>query len=209
VAEVSGFSQFLEFMAGAEFFTLLGPFLLAWMLYYIALEKADFLWGEDGSKLERLPPVISLFLAFFTARFLVMNPWYQTYFSDFFGLITIGLAGVLGLFSVLAFSGYTDEILKTPALVILLLMIAGSAFVVSGGFGPPILNQMPFRQALSSGFNWMLRSGAIWLVGIGAVVWYVARPVDNNGGNSTSVWKALLDADEFMNLGEDDEGPGG
>lgn len=202
MAEVSGFENFLEVMAGADAFTLLLPFLLSWIVYYIALTKADFLF-DGKEKLKRLPPVIALFLAFFTARFIVVNPWYQSFFSEFFGLITIGIVGLLGLYTVLSFSDYGDEVIRTPAMVLLLLMITGAAFVASGGFGEPFLTSVPYAEAIQAGINWTVQSGAIWLVFIGLVVWYVARPVDqDDNGSNVLEWLINAELNDEDNPGE-------
>lgn len=194
MAEVTGFSKFLETMAGADAFTLLLPFILSWTVFYIALQKADFLWGDDA-RLQRLPPILSLFLAFFTARFIVLNPWYQTFFIDFFGRVTIGIVGVLGMFALLAFSGYTEEVISRPALATLLLLMAGASFWAAGGFGPPFA--IPYVETLRAWFVWTIETGAIWLGLIGVVIWYVARPPSEGDGG-----RSIMD---LFNLQVDDD----
>jgi len=193
VAEVSGFSEFLQFMAGADAFTLLLPFLLSWIVYYLALDKAEFLFGD--SDLENMPPVLALIMAFFTARFIVLNPYYQQFFITYFGKITIGVIGILGLFTMLAFVGYEKTVINRGAFVVFVLMAVGAAFLSAGGFGPPIIEGIGLSQAAAVGMslvNWSLETGAIWAVVIGTVVWLIVKEPSEDG-NDDSMGVGLLD----------------
>ncbi|MFB6158284.1 MAG: hypothetical protein ABEJ95_01340 [Candidatus Nanohalobium sp.] len=183
MADVSGFSEFIGFMAGADAFSLLLPFLLSWMVFYIALEKADFVFPDD---LENMAPLMALIMAFFTARFIVMNPFYQTFFIDFFGKITIGVIGILGLLTMLAFVGYEQSVINKGAFVVFILMSVGAAFVYAGGFGPPIVQEFGVFSMINNGMVWLLETGAIWAVVVGGAIWFVTKePSSQEEENST------------------------
>ena len=192
MAEVSGFSQFIEFMAGADAFTLLLPFLLSWMVFYFALEQADFLFS---GKMDNMPPLVALILAFFTARFIVLNPFYQTFFIDFFGKITIGIIGVLGLLTLLAFVGYEDKIINKAAFALFMIMSAGAAFIYAGGLGPPLIQGSGALTALQGLLTWSLESGAVWALVIGLTLFFIVKEPSESGGNGVSPLKWLLNAE--------------
>ena len=187
-------------MAGADTFTLLLPFLLSWMVYYIALEKADFIFDEDS--LGNLPPVIALVMAFFTARFIVLNPFYQTFFIDFFGKISVGIVGVLGLFTLLAFTGYHKRVIQAPGMVLTLIAMAGAAFIAAGGFGPPWITNSAAIGYLVAAFNWSLETGAIWLLVIGGVMAFALSDPDD--GSDISLWRQFAHPKEAWLAADDD-----
>jgi hypothetical protein len=176
LAEVSGFSSFLSFLVEVDAFTLLFPFVLAWMLFYVAIERTGLF---DESNLNRFVPVISLVMAFFTARFLVEVSFYQSFFSFFFGKIVIGLTAILGLFTLLQFAGVNvgnNDQLNTGIKWLAALM-AGAAFIWAGGFGPSLFGPEETQSGLMkflSGFSeLLLGNGVIWLIIIAAPLAYL------------------------------------
>lgn len=132
---------------------------------------------------------MAMLLAFFTARFLVVQEFYQTFFSQFFGRVVIGLASILGLFTLLGMAGMdingNDDIndyLKWVAVA-----MAGAAFIWAGGFGPAIFGPEALTGPLGSVvgiFNYILTSGAIWFLVIGAAMLYImGAGTDSDDGN--------------------------
>lgn len=188
MAEVSGFSNILSLLTGVDAFSLLFPFLLAWMLYYAMIEKSEIF---DDTSLNNAPPIMAMLLAFFTARFLVMQPFYQTFFSQFFGRVVIGLASILGLFTLLGMSGISingdnsiNDIVKWIAAA-----MAGAAFIWAGGFGPAIFGPEALTGPLGSVvgiFNYILTSGAIWFLVIGAAMLYIMETGSSSSSSSSS-----------------------
>ena len=186
--EVSGFSNIISLLTGADAFSLLFPFLLAWMLYYAAIEKVDLF--KDDSGLENAPPVMAMILAFFTARFLVMRPFYQTFFSDFFGKVVIGLASLLGLYTLAAFAGfnvndYGDDD-DNPYILYVAVLMAGAAFVWAGGFGPAMFGFEDVGGALGAILSATFETGFIWLLVIAGTMLAVMRTGNDNatGGDA-------------------------
>jgi hypothetical protein len=176
LVEVSGFQSFLTFLTGVDAFSLLFPFILAWLLYYAAIEKTGIF--NEGS-LNNFAPVVSLLLAFFTARFLVTVPFYQSFFADFFGKVVIGLASLLGLYTLLSFSGWDfgggddiDDYIKWIGAA-----MAGAAFIWAGGFGPAIFGAEEIGggagAVISTISSLLFESGFFWLLIIGAPLAYL------------------------------------
>jgi hypothetical protein len=189
LAEVGGIVNLIELGRQNKVFTLLLPFLLAWILYYFALDEADFLFPEN---MDNFPPVVALILASFTVVFLYLQPWYQDFFWKFFGNISIALTGLLGLLTLLGFAGYQKSVIKRGVFVVFLLALAGTSFLVAGGFGPPAIQGMSAYGIAKTLAIWTIESGAVWLLAIGAIMWYVARGTGDSS-ESTSILHKVLD----------------
>jgi hypothetical protein len=168
LADPSGFSNLLSILTGADAFSLMFPFILAWLLYYAAIEKSKVF--EDTS-LDNAPPLMAMILAFFTARFLVTTTYYQTFFTDFFGKIVIGLASILGFFTLLTFSGIDVGKDNTASTVIKATagLMAAAAFIWAGGFGV-ITGEGQLTGMAANVVNGLLGSGLIWLLVIGVAM---------------------------------------
>lgn len=182
---VSGFETFLSFLTGVDAFSLLFPFILAWLLYYVALEQINTF---DDSSLDNFIPVMSLILAFFTARFLVANPFYQSFFADFFGKLVIGLGSLLGLYTIMSFTGFDVNGNDTANNIVkwIAASMAGAAFIWAGGFGPAIFGADEIGGGIGTGISafssLLFESGLIWLIVIGLPLGYIMIN-DRNGGN--------------------------
>jgi len=185
VAEVSAFSNLISLLTGVDAFTLLFPFLLAWMLYYAMIDKSSIF---DDTELSNAPPIVAMILAFFTARFLVMQPFYQTFFSDFFGKIVIGLASILGLFTLLGMSGMevsgNDDL--NDYVKFIAAAMAGAAFIWAGGFGPAIFGTGDVAEVITGIINYTVSSGLIWLLVIGGAVAVVMLPESSQSSSQSS-----------------------
>lgn len=188
MAEVSGFSSLLSMLTGVDAFSLMFPFFLAWMLYYAMIEKAKIF---EETELENAAPVMALILAFFTARFLVIQDFYQDFFAIFFGKVVIGLASILGLFTLLGFAGIdvTDDETVNGAVKWIAAAMAGAAFIWAGGFGRQIFTPGEIGNGIigaAVGFlSFLITSGAIWWILIGGgMIWlmYQGRNNDDGGG---------------------------
>jgi hypothetical protein len=145
---------------------------------------------------------LALILAFFTARFIAANPVDLTFFTDFFGRVTLGIIGLLGLFTILAFAGYEDKIFNKLGLAILLTAGAGFTFFYLGF--RPVFNDIGLLAAAESILFWMLETGAIWAVVVAVVIWLVIREPGSSGESGTSLWK-LFNKD----IVDDGDGPEG
>lgn len=184
MAEASAFSNFLSLLAGVDAFTLMFPFVLAWLLYYAAIEKVGF-FDEIGG-LDNAAPIVSLILAFFTARFLVVQPFYQSFFSVFFGKIVIGLGSLLGLYTLLSFTGFEINGDDTANKVVkwIAAAMAGAAFIWAGGFGPAIFSPQEIGgglgAAISALYSLVFETGAFWLIIIVVALGWLMMEGNNN-----------------------------
>lgn len=197
---VAGFNTFLEQMAAMDFFTGVLPLVLTYVVLYAGLKQVPVLNNSDNN----FPPVIALIGALFTARFIVVNPTYQSFFVDFWAKLVVGLMGFIGLLVLLAFTGYKmdeNSALKTPLTVMIMIGIIVSAFVTAGGLGfrPELLqlaNIMPM-------VNWMLESGMIWILAVVGALWWVSQDGSDKKTQdymapffSNKWWKGMMDDDE-------------
>jgi len=201
VAEVSGFESVISLMTQADAFTLLLPFLLSYLVFKFALDNVSLFNDTDFGNMS---PVIALILAFFTARFIVVNPFYQSFFVDFFGKLIIGIVGILGFGVLLAFSGYDLDGTNLPIMAVIMSAIVGAAFLTAGGFGPAWVEASVAYAYARQAAVWTLESGAIWLLVIVGVLAFTAGGDD--GGDSPSILRALFDGEYATRtlLGDED-----
>ncbi len=184
MAEVSGFANFIQFLTGADAFSLLFPFLLSWMLFLAAIEKANVF--NNVESFDNAAPVMAMILAFFTARFLVMQPFYQSFFSIFFGKIVIGLVSILGLLTLASFTGFQWQSEDGNSdyreyIFYIAILMAGAAFVWAGGFGPALFGEGEIAGWIGVVASGLLESGFIWLLVIGGAMLWVMSSGNDNG----------------------------
>jgi hypothetical protein len=186
VAEVSGIARLFQLGTEVDAFSLLFPFLLSWMLFYAAISKSDVL--DDSPLEENGPPVMAMILAFFVANFLTGQPFYQNFFSAFFGKVVIGLVSILGLLTLAAFTGFdfrnSDD--NGPSTFMkgvfgIAVMMAGAAFIWAGGFGPMLVGQGEIAGWIDLIASGLFESGFIWLLVIGGAMWWVMSGTGNDG----------------------------
>lgn len=165
--EAAGFGEFLEYMAQIDFFSLLLPFVLSYAVFYMAVSQLK-LFEESDKNFKGLVSVVG---AFFVAQFIATNEWYQTFFIDYFGYVTIGLIGFLGLFTLLALAGAHPGGDWGPAIAIVAIIVTGVAFLQAGGFGPMDLDTGVAQEIIA----FLLETGLIWILVIGGVILWLSR----------------------------------
>jgi hypothetical protein len=180
---VAGFNQLLETMAQMDFFTGVLPFVLTYVVLYAALREIPVI-GKDSGLDKNFPALIAIIGAFFVARFIVVNPYYQSFFVDYFGRLVIGLIGFFGLLILLAFTGYEIENSNIPMLMLLMISIAGAAFTTAGGFGPPWNVGMLANYDIAGMFGFLLESGLIWIGVVFGALWWVSTDSGSSGGSA-------------------------
>lgn len=193
-AGAAGFSTLLQTMAELDFFTLVLPFVLSYVIFLFALRKVPLFQDSEGEPEKGIPEIIAVVSAFFAAQFIAANPWYQMFFVEYFGRLTIGVVGILGLMIMLGLIGLDLNIFTNPAMVLVLIAVVGAAFTASGGFGPPLLNLD--LGLFTDILGMLIDSGLIWLLVIAGVVAWTAT--DSDDGNDTTVLEQL-----FTDIGGD------
>jgi hypothetical protein len=192
---IAGFNQLLETMAQLDFFAGVLPFVLTYVVLYAALDEVPVIKDKDN-----FPPLLAIIGAFFVARFIVVNPFYQDFFVVYFGKLVVGLIGFIGLLILLAFTGFNIGDSNIPLLMFLMVAIAGAAFTSAGGFGPPWSLSMLSSAELSNIIGFVLESGLIWILLVVGALWWVSQDSDGNSDKPTGM--------DFMRwmIGEDGEG---
>ena len=181
LADAASFSQFLETLSGLDFFTLVLPFVLSYVVFLFALRNVD-VFSDDSFK--GIPEIVSLIGAFFLAQYIATNPVYQAFFINYFGKLTIGVLGVLGVLIVLGMLGADANVLDDEWIQGLGVVLIVVAFVSSGGLGGIGLT-LPFELgAAGEAANAFLESGWIWILLIGGV--FAALSLPGGGGDQTT-----------------------
>ncbi len=177
MTEAEGFSTLLETMAQLDFFTLVLPFVLSYVVFFLALKQVD-LFSED-----KHAALIAIISAFFTAQFIAVNPFYQQFFIDYFGRLTIGIVGIVGLMVLVGLFGWSRGDLRSPLGVLLIISIVASAFFTAGGLGPETVEVGEYD--LSDLWPILIDTGLIWLLLIaGVLAWTLKDDGNDNSGPS-------------------------
>ncbi|MBC5792981.1 MAG: hypothetical protein H8Z69_02965 [Nanohaloarchaea archaeon] len=182
-------------MADMDVFTVLLPFLLSLALFNFILKDLD-IFDEDtlGQKTAGL---IALILSLFVAYFLVANPYYQNFFTDYFARIAIGIAGLLGLLIFLAYAGVKPG--NVPLVTALVVLGTVGAFAMSRGFDAFLpTSQVPvLDMSIQQIFRGLVDSGVIYLLIIGLAVYYIVHDTrdDEDQTRTGEVLESLLGAD--------------
>lgn len=165
---VGGFTQLLSALEQADFFIGVLPFLLTYLVFYMVLQEVPVIGDDD-----KVPPLMAIIFGFFVSYFLVQNPAYQAFFVNYLGTLTVGLLGILGLFTVVALSGVGDYFEENWYLGIVGVIIIAIAFTVSGGINALFLGQQEGLMATIVGtLNYTLNTGLIWVALILGVLWF-------------------------------------
>lgn len=178
---VTGFNELISTLESAQFFEGLLPFVVTYVLFFVALQKVHLFEDDRG------PAIISVAAAFFTSRFIVMNPAYGQFFTQYFGTLVIGMIGILGLFTILAMAGYDSELFQNYQMITLMVVIAGAAFTVSGGFEAFI--PVDLSGNLGQVTSLLFDTGLIWIIAVVALLgWTMKEPKDKDD-DSDSITK--------------------
>ncbi len=154
---VTGFNDFIDLLAQTDFFSSIIPFVLSFIVFYLALKKAPLFRDNERSSL-----VVSLASAFVFANFAIANPAYVTFYQNFLAGVTITVLLVAGFLVALAYVGLDvpEEFGRGDngfigSASVLILGIIGAAVVLSGidafglpGLGLPNLSLGPVTEIL-------------------------------------------------------------
>lgn len=190
----TGFNELIRTFMAQDVFTGVLPFVLTYVILFLGVKRVPIFKTEDGRG-EQFAALVSVVGAFYVARFLITRTFYQEFFIKYFGQFAVGMVGLLGLMTILAFLGIDLDPESTPfnnpLLILVAISIAGAAFTSAGGFGPPILETAQIG-ALAPIINGMVESGLIWALVIGGVLWWTMSD-GGDGGDGPSMRRMLLD----------------
>lgn len=167
-----------------DVFTGVLPFVLTYVILFLGVKKVPIFDTNDGRG-EQFAALVSIVGAFYVARFLITRPFYQDFFIQYFGKFAVGMVGLLGLMTILAFLGMDlgdkDSNWPWPIIIIVAVTMAGAAFVSAGGFGPPMLQSADYGIALQA-LGYLVDSGLIWAIIIGGVLLWTFSGGDDSEG---------------------------
>lgn len=184
---VASFENLLETGAELGFFELLLPFLLSYAIFYLALQQVQLFNDQD-----QYAALVAIIGSFFVAEFIRRNEWYQTFFTDYFAQIAIGMIAILGLYILMTLAGFDLDYAQGPGLAIVIVAIVGAAFITAGGFGPPRNLELAFLD-IDVG-RLLFEEGLIWLIIIAGSLLWLSRDTSDNGdgdGNGSSFAEKL------------------
>lgn len=173
----TGFASFLTALEGVDFFTLLLPFVVSYVVILFGVRQIGHL--DDSN----VPPVVALAGAFFLAFFLANNPAYQSFFTEYWARIAIGMMGVLGLGAILGLAGWGDVLSESKPIAVLVLLAGLIVFGRTGGLDAIV--PLP-DTTVSSILSQALNSPLIWLLPLGLVMWWTS-PSSNDDDDGSSV----------------------
>lgn len=185
MATVGSFTQLLTTLEQADFFIGVLPFLLAYLVFYAVFERVPVIEEKDN-----FPPLLAIIFAFFASYFVVQNPAYQAFFVNYLGTLTVGLIGLLGLFTVMALSGVDTDVFQHKAVYAVAVIVVAIAFTVSGGLNALFLGNLPFLgSSVLEAIDYVFNTGLIWAALILVVLYLTmggGNPIpgeeDNGGG---------------------------
>ena len=173
-----GFEQLLASGSDIGLFTGILPFIITYTIFFFLIRRIDLLKDNNDT----FAAILAIAFAFYTSRFIIMNPGYQQFMLDYVSRIALITVGLLGLLVVLAFVGL-DLSSDVQGLGYIMALIVIVAFTVSGGV-PVIAGDGALGQVQEL-VNWLINSGTIWILAVlGLLGWTLkdSDDEDDNGG---------------------------
>lgn len=177
--DLASFEQILESMAGAGFFTGLLPFVIAYLLFFLTLQRVP-LFEED--KQDKFAALVSIVFAFFVARFVTENEVYQQFFVDYLGFVAITIIGLLGLLIVLAMVGIGVSDSNDNLWGVILALIVLTGFFVTGGPNVLIPDDLGAdTSVVTEAAAFVVESGLIWILLVSGVIYWTLSDGESSG----------------------------
>ena len=183
------FGELITSLEGIGFFTGLLPFVITYTIFFFMLRRvADETLLEDSDRARQFAAILSIAFAFFTSRFIVMNPVYQEFFTQYLGRFAVLMVGFLGLLVMLGWFGIELGEMGAGIWGGIAALFIAALFVVSGGLRAsllPLENQNEIVSGIFGVLNWSINTGVIFIfLIIGLLYWSLQDPSDD-GGPST------------------------
>ncbi len=207
--DVGTFGNLITQMEELGFFSGLLPFVVTYTIYFFMLRKVAGeigLGGDDSNAEDMFAAILSIAFAFFTSRFIIANPYFQNFFSQFLGRFTVIVVGILGLLVMLGWVGIDLQKKNSVGYILALLVVA--AFAVSGGISSflPLQSRNEVLSTAAAFLSFTIETGLIFVVLIFGLLWWTMADSGEDKENENPVWDIFK---AFGNAGSDDEGSGG
>lgn len=190
--EAQSFGGVLESLAGIDFFTGILPFVITYTIFFFILRYiADNVLfdGWNNNKPDQFAAILAIAFAFFTADFILNQPWAAQFFSQYLGRLTLIIVGLLGLLAVLGFVGM-DLNSRKSGLGAILAVIVLAVFSVSGGIGSllPTNNQNEAVAIVSNAISYSIDTGLIFILLIVGLLYYTMKDPKKDGSKNKTKW---------------------
>ncbi len=186
------FGQLMQSLENIGFFTGLLPFVITYAIFFFMLRKVSEQILDDKGRAKQFSAILSIAFAFFTSRFIVMNPAYQQFFTQYLGRFTVLMVGFLGLLVMLGWFGIELENMGTGIWGGIAALFIAALFVVSGGLNASLLPVQSQNQILNAVFgflNWSLNTGVIFIILILGLLWWSMKDPSENGDEDSLLEK--------------------
>lgn len=200
------FGQLIQSLEGIGFFTGLLPFVITYAIFFFMLRKVGESILDNDGRAKQFAAILSIAFAFFTSRFVVMNPAYQQFFTQYLGRFAVLMVGFLGLLVILGWFGIELENMETGLWGGVAALFIAALFFVSGGPAASFLPTAQQNQIISGlvGFlNWSISSGVIFIFLIVGLLWWSMKDPDSSSSGPGFLARAFTDA-----LAEEEEEEG-
>lgn len=187
-----GFETLLASGSDIGLFSGILPFIITYTIFFFLIRRIGLL--DDGNN-DTFAAILAIAFAFYTSRFIIMNPQYQGFMTTYVSRIALITIGLLGLLVVLAFVGL-DLSSDVQGLGYIMALIVVVAFTVSGGV-PVIAGDGAIGQVQEL-FNWLINSGTIWILAVlGLLGWTLRDSEENeNDGGLPELFSAIGNSNE-------------
>ena len=188
---VGTFGNLITQMEELGFFSGLLPFVVTYTIYFFMLRKVanQIGLGDDDSNAEDMfAAILSIAFAFFTSRFIIANPYFQNFFSQFMGRFTVIVVGILGLLVMLGWVGIDLQERNSVGYILALLVVA--AFAVSGGISSflPVQSRSEILSTAAAFLSFTIETGLIFVVLIFGLLWWTMADGGEDKENDNPAW---------------------
>ena len=200
------FGQLIQSLEGIGFFTGLLPFVITYAIFFFMLRKVGESILDNDGRAKQFAAILSIAFAFFTSRFVVMNPAYQQFFTQYLGRFAVLMVGFLGLLVILGWFGIELENMETGLWGGVAALFIAALFFVSGGPAAsflPVAQQNQIISGLFGFLNWSISSGIIFIFLIVGLLWWSMKDPDSSSSGPGILARAFTDA-----LAEEEEEEG-
>ncbi|NMI77074.1 hypothetical protein GLT92_01480 [Nanohaloarchaea archaeon] len=203
----TSFGQLMQNLEGIGFFTGLLPFVITYAIFFFLLrEVGESILDEDNGRPQQFAAILSIAFAFFTSRFILINPVYQQFFTQYLGRFTVLAVGLLGLLVILGWLGIEIDNLGNGLWGAIAALLVVAVFVVSGGLRSslaPLESQNEILNAIAGFISYSISSGIIFIfLIIGLLAFTFRDPSDSD--DDESLLETLFNANPDSGDGDGD-----